>query len=260
MSFTDLHSHILPGLDDGASDEAESLAMARVALGGGTTVMVATPHWDLEERSAPWDLIPPLVAKFRKKLVIEGLGLELLPGAEVRLNAGLYRLAADEDALRRLTLAGNGRYILVDLPLMDFPVGAEETLFRVQLRGCTPILAHPERNRRLAEDPVLLRDLVDRGVELQVNSGSLLGTYGRAARRVATALLKEGLARLMASDAHSPAERGPDLSGAWWKARDLLGTGAADVLLRENPRAVLEGADLSALPIRGTSRRRARRR
>lgn len=138
---------------------------------------------------------------------------------------------------------------------MDVPVGAEETIFRLQLHGCTPILAHPERNRRLADDLALLRDLVDRGVELQVNSGSLLGTYGRTARRVATALLREGLARLMASDAHRAVERHPDLSEAWKKVRGLLGEGAADVLLRENPRAVLYGEVLQPLPLPGSTRR-----
>ncbi len=260
MSFTDLHSHILPGLDDGAANEAEFLSMARVALEGGTTVMVATPHWDLEEKPAPWEHVPPIVEQYRKKLEFVGLGLELLPGAEIRLNAGLYRLTGEETAVRRLTLAGNGRYILVDLPLMDLPVGMEETIFRIQLCGCTPILAHPERNRRLADDPALLRELADRGVELQVNSGSLTGAYGRVARRLSAALLREGLARLVASDAHRPEERHPDLSGAWKRAGELLGVKAADLLLKENPRAVLAGEDLSALPTGDVSRRRSRRR
>ncbi len=260
MPFVDLHCHILPGVDDGAADEAEFLAMAQAALRGDTAVVVATPHWDLEERPAPWELIPPLVDEYRKKLESAGLGLELLPGVEVRLNAGLFRLAADGEAVRRLTLAGNGRYLLVDLPLTDIPVGTEETLFRLQLQGCTPVLAHPERNRRLAEDRALLRGLADRGVELQVNAGSLLGAYGRGARRVATSLLQEGLARLIASDAHHASGRDPDLSASWSRARELLGEGAADVLLRENPRAVLAGGELLPLPLPGVSRRRLRRR
>ncbi|MGQ9475760.1 MAG: tyrosine-protein phosphatase [Actinomycetota bacterium] len=260
MSFLDIHSHILPGIDDGAADEDEFLAMAQVALRGGTVTMVATPHWDLEEMPTPGESVPALVGECRKKLESRGLRLELLPGVEVRLNAGLYRLAEEGEAVRGLTLAGNGKYLLVDLPLSDVPLGAEETLFRLQLHGYVPILSHPERNRLLLDDPARLRGLVDRGVELQVNSGSLLGTYGRAARRAAAALLREGLARLMASDAHHATERGPDLSTAWEITRDLVGRAAADALLRENPRAVLAGEGLDPLPVEGPTRRLLRRR
>lgn len=255
MAFIDLHCHILPGLDDGAAEEEEFLAMARVALEGGTGIMVATPHWDLEERASPRLTVVPLVEECRRKLEGRGWELELLPGVEVRLNASLHRLTGEAQVLDGLTLAGSGRYILVDLPLADIPLGAEDTLFRLQLHGYTPILAHPERNRRLVDHPGRLRALVDRGVELQVNSGSLLGTYGRSARRAATALLREGLARLLASDAHRATERHPDLSGAWERVRGLLGEGAADVLLRENPRAVLYGEVLQPLPLPGSTRR-----
>lgn len=251
MTFLDLHSHILPGIDDGAADEDEFLAMAQVALQGGTVTMVATPHWDLDEMPTPGESVSALVEECRRKLESRGLGLELLPGVEVRLNAGLYRLAEDREAIWGLTLAGNGKYLLVDLPLSDVPLGAEETLFRLQLHGYIPVLAHPERNRLLVDDPARLRDLVDRGVELQVNSGSLLGNYGHAARRAAAALLREGLARLIASDAHHATERGPDLSAAWEMARYLVGLAAADALLRENPRAVLAGEGLGPLPVKG---------
>lgn len=260
MFFTDIHSHILPGLDDGASDEFEFLEMAGRALRGGTVRMVATPHYDLENEPIPWEEITQAVDVHRRKLRDMGWELELLPGAEIRINSGLYLLAVEGGDLKTLTLGGNGRYLLVDLPLLDIPVSMDDTLFRIQLCGCTPILAHPERNRRFVERPGRLRDLANRGVEMQLNSGSLLGFYGRGARRTALALLEEGLARLVASDAHRARGRDPDLSGAWQKVRKLLGEKAADILFKENPEAVLAGEDLFPLPLSSKARTRIRSR
>jgi protein-tyrosine phosphatase len=110
----------------------------------------------------------------------------------------------------------------------------------------TPILAHPERNRHLVENPSIIRDLVKRGIEIQINSGSLEGIFGESARRTARCLLKEAAARLVASDAHGPLGRSTDLSGAARALSSLLGEEAPRLILGENPGLILEGEELAS--------------
>ncbi len=259
MPFVDLHSHILPGFDDGAADDAEFLAMAEAAVRGGTTLMVATPHYDPENPGLDPGGIPAAVEEHADMLRSRGIPLGLSPGVEVRINAALFSLAREGSPLNGLGLGESGRYLLVDLPLFDLPMATSEILFQIQLCGAVPILAHPERNRYLVEHPAVLRDLVDRGVELQVNSGSLEQVYGKRAQRMARSLLSEGLVRVVASDAHKPRNRGPDLSGAARAIARLAGEGAARILLEENPLRVLDGQsllDAGGGPRRGRGRRR----
>lgn len=261
MPIIDLHSHILPGFDDGASDDAEFLAMARAAVRGDTVRMAATPHYDPENPGMEVDAVAVAVREHSGLLRGEGIELELIPGVEVRINAGLYRLAREGGGLVRLTLGDGSKYLLSDLPLIDMPSAAADILFQVQLCGFIPILAHPERNRYLATRREEVREMMDRGVEMQVNGGSLEGLYGNTARRSALALLDEGIARLVASDAHSSNGRGADLSGAARIIAERLGKEAQRVLLEVNPERVLAGEPLlDAVPAPQRRPGRARRR
>jgi protein-tyrosine phosphatase len=244
LTWTDLHSHILPGFDDGASDDDEFLEMARIAVEGGTSVMAATPHCDLESPLFEPSKTTEAVRRYNHLLKEADIPLVLVPGTEVRVNAGLYDRAKAGD-LQELSLGKKGRYILVELPLLDMPMATHDIFFQIQLSGITPILAHPERNRHLVKNPAVLKSLVSRGVEIQVNAGSLEGIFGESARRMARGLLKEDVARLVASDAHGPFGRTPDLSGAARALRKLLGEGASDAILGINPGLVLEGEELT---------------
>ncbi|MEW6553672.1 MAG: CpsB/CapC family capsule biosynthesis tyrosine phosphatase [Actinomycetota bacterium] len=260
MPFTDLHSHILPGFDDGASDDGEFLEMARAAERGGTARMAATPHYDPENPGLGLEAVIEATRRHGEMLRGAGIALELIPGVEVRINAGLYRLARGGGDLESLTLGEGRRYLLGDLPLIDMPSATADILFRVQLSGIAPILAHPERNRYLATRPEAVRELAERGVELQVNGGSLEGLYGKAARASALTLLGEGLARLVASDAHSLSGRGADLSAAARIITQRFGEEAARLLLEVNPERVLAGEPLldtvPAMPAARPDRRR----
>jgi protein-tyrosine phosphatase len=244
LPFTDLHSHILPGFDDGACDDGEFLDMARAAVRGGTVRMAATPHYDPENPGMEPEAVTEATRQHGELLRGEGIELELIPGLEVRINAGLYRLAREDGDLEVLTLGEGRKYLLGDLPLIDMPAATADILFQVQLSGIVPILAHPERNRYLATRPEAVRELVERGVELQINGGSLEGLYGKTARSCALALLGGGLARLVASDAHSVNGRGSDLSVAARIIGQRFGEDAARLLLEVNPERVLVGEPL----------------
>ncbi len=245
MNFTDIHSHILPGFDDGADNIDESLAMARQAAEGGTSVLVATPHYDQENAPQKPSEVAEAVGRLQRYLLEESVGLTLAAGMEVRLNTGLLELAEREHGLDGLALGPAGKYMLVDLTLSDYPIGTPDVIYRLQLRGYTPVLAHPERNNYLIKHPKVVREFFDRGIELQVNSGSLEGIFGTEARRTGRALLKEGIARLVASDAHTPGGRNPDLSRTERILTGFAGKKTAELVLEVNPRLVLEGQDLA---------------
>lgn len=207
---------------------------------------MATPHYDIERSDFELGDITRSVARHSELLTSEGLEIELVCGAEIRVSAGLMVLAENAERLVRLGIGAEKKYLLVDLPLFDMPVSTDDIFFHIQLCGMTPLLAHPERNRRLIKHPSLLKDMVERGIELQVNSGSLQGIYGKHAKRFATSLLREGGARLIASDAHRPSGRDPDLSRAAAIVERHLGGRAAQIMLQENPDRAIAGEALTA--------------
>jgi len=247
LTWTDIHSHILPGFDDGASSDEEFLEMARIAVEGGTSVIAATPHYDLESTSLELHEIAVAVEDYNVLLRETGVPLCLIPGVEVRINAGLLQLAEKGVGLEDLCLGKNGKCMLVELPLVDMPLPTMDVFFYIQLHGMIPILAHPERNRYLVKHPSMVREIVERGVEMQVNSGSLEGMFGKSAKRTAQSLLKEDAARLVASDAHSPRGRNPDLSRVAGALNGSLGAEAADLILDVNPSRVLDGGELISI-------------
>ncbi len=246
MGFWDIHCHLMPGVDDGAADEGEAVAMIMAAAKGGTEGLAVTPHVDLEGDFVAAHRISEFVKLFSARFASNATQVSLYPGAELRLNWGLRRVAVEEwETLVEFTLAGAGRYLLVDLPSGLVPEAIRETVFRLRLAGMVPVVAHPERHPMLRSGS-LLRDLLESGVLLQVNSGSLTGEHGDEVRRRAEWLLREGLVAVVASDAHSAGHRRPDLRGAYDRLVDLAGEGEARRLLEENPRKMIEGEKVTA--------------
>ncbi|MBU4386840.1 MAG: hypothetical protein KKH73_07590 [Actinobacteria bacterium] len=234
--------------------------MARIAVEGGTSVIAATPHYDHESPSFNPTDIAAAVEDYNSVLREMEIPLCLIPGVEVRINAGLLQLAEEGNGLEDLCLGKNGKCILVELPLMDMPLATLDVFFHIQLHGMIPILAHPERNRYLVKHPSMVRDLVERGIEMQVNSGSLEGMFGKSAKRTALSLLKEDAARLVASDAHGSRRSTPDLSRAARALDGLLGEEAAHLILEVNPGLVLDGEELVGVTGRSTLKSKSSRR
>lgn len=255
MGFWDIHCHLIPGVDDGAADEDEMWAMVTSAADGGTEGLVVTPHVDLEGEHLSPSRIKDFVERISGQMHQRALTVSLYPGAELRLNWGLRTMAVENaEALVDFSIAGSGRYLLVDLPLGLIPEALTETAFRLRLAGLIPVLAHPERHPGLASGGHL-RDLLDAGFLLQLNGGSITGQHGDQVRRRAERLLREGLAVAVASDAHSAAVRGPDLREAYRRLTGLLGEREARLLMEENPQKMVSGdkIDASARLITGIS-------
>lgn len=235
----DIHSHILPGLDDGARNMEESLALLRMAAAAGTTDIVASSHSNLKFAFDPQVAEESIAA------------LQLSAGAIPRIHYGCelhVTMEGIEDALRfpgKYTI-GHGSYLLLEFS--DFLVSkAISGVFgRLLARGIRPIVAHPERNPVLRQRVSELAEWVEQGCCLQVTAQSVLGRFGRAAESAGHELMERGLVHLLASDAHDLRRRPPILSGVSRYVEKAFDRETADRLLLENPRAVLDGMPVAA--------------
>lgn len=235
----DLHHHCLPGIDDGPREWDEAVAMCRMAADEGIEQIIATPHV-LRGR---WRTTPPdqLAARLRELQERAGKTLRLHLGSEYFFAHDMVDVLASGKSI--VPLAGS-RYVLIELAANSVPPLIEQPLFRAQLEGWTAILAHPERNLVLQENPELVSELVGHGVKMQVTLGSLLGEFGPAARRSAETLLDRRMVHFLATDAHNTEKRPPRVRAAADLVRERYGAGHLSFLTVENPRAVLENQPL----------------
>ena len=227
----DAHAHLLPGIDDGARNWEESLAMARLAVQDGTQLMYLTPHYvpGLYENTA--DQIRALTEEFRQRLQAAGIPLRIEPGCEIFLHPELPRRVADGIVM---TYGDQGRHLLIELPPHEIPWGTEDCFFELQLQGLVPVLAHPERNEAIQDDPAWVVEMSERGVLMQVTSGAILGSFGKRAQRTARYLARQGCIDLIGSDAHGFQVRRPLISEA---LRLLARWGGSELAaqVRKNP-------------------------
>lgn len=244
----DLHCHILPGIDDGPPTVEASLELARAAVAAGTRKIAATPHvsWDYPNTAST---IAVLAAQLNERLANEGIPIEVITGAEVAVT----RVAdTPSEELERLSL-GSGRWLLLEPPFAAAMPGLDTLVATLQEGGHRVVIAHPERCEAFHRDRSTLVSLVERGALVSVTAGSLVGRFGRPARRMAVELLREGLAHNVASDAHDavrrPPSMRPEVDGAG------LG-GLAEWLTHAMPAAILEGGELPPRPEAGGGKRR----
>ena len=202
----DLHSHILPGLDDGPSNIDFSVAMARAAVEAGTQMMVATPHIR-SDFNVRVEEIEPRVDELNARLEAEQLPLRVVPGGEVG-----WASVPDLDAvtLERVAL-GSGSYVLLESPYGRKPVDVEAAVEVLAERGFRSVLAHPERCPLFERDIERLARMVDGGALCSITAGSMSGRFGATVRRFTIELLRRGLVHDVASDAHDHLHRPPGL-------------------------------------------------
>lgn len=236
--MVDIHSHILPGLDDGSTTLQETVEMLKIAAGSGTTDIVATPHasseynYDLEKVEAAFHE----VSAISKGIINVHLGCDFHLTAE-----NLY------DALnfpQKYTI-NHHSYLMVELPnMVSLPImrGALQKLLDARIY---PVITHPERNPSILGNPRELHNWVKDGCLLQITGQSLLGRFGGAAQKYSESLMSSDLVHFVASDAHDPSDRSPDLSGAFRWVSMKFGQRYAERLFIENPAATLLGEPLN---------------
>ncbi|MEZ5899146.1 MAG: CpsB/CapC family capsule biosynthesis tyrosine phosphatase [Hyphomicrobiaceae bacterium] len=240
----DLHCHILPGIDDGAADEAISLQMAAAFLNDGVTTVACTPHIlpGLYQNSGP--RIREAVSRLQQSLDAEGIPLRLVPGAD---NHVVPDFVPGLKSGHLLTL-GDSRYVLVEPPHHIAPPRMEELFFNILVGGYVPILTHPERLTWLASQYSTIGRLAQAGVWMQITAGSLTGAFGKSARYWGEKMLDEGLVHLLATDAHDVVRRPPQLSRGRDAAAARVGEAEANHLVVTRPRGVLLDVVPTELP------------
>lgn len=231
----DIHIHILPGVDDGASDWEVALDMARMAVESGVTALAVTPHCNMRYQNFHVPSLVHRIGRFREMLYQFQIPLKLYTGMEIM---GSYDTG---ERLREGTLAtlNGSRYPLVEFHFTGSGQEETEILDSILKFGYRPIVAHPERYLYVQEDPELLNTWLEMGCLLQINRGSLLGRFGQRASVVAHAMVDRGFAAVVASDAHSHVQRTPWMADVWEMLASDFSSSTASRLLEEHPRRIL---------------------
>jgi protein-tyrosine phosphatase len=239
----DIHHHCLPDVDDGPREWDEAVAMCRMAADEGIETIVCTPHvlrgrW----RTAPPAELEARIATLRDKV---GATPRLLLGSEYFFAHDVAEVLKAGNAI--VPLAGS-RYVLMELASNNVPPLLDQPLYRMQLEGWIPIIAHPERNIVFQAKPELLASLIEIGARFQVTAGSLTGEFGSAAQKAAEAWVSAGLVHFVATDAHNTTKRPPKVRAAIDALRSIAGEAVAEALARRNPAAVIENRRLEYEP------------
>lgn len=243
----DLHSHVLPGIDDGAPDLEHALELADAAARQGTWVLAATPHLRADFPEVRPHELASRCDEVRAAIRDAGIDIEVVQGGEAAL---VWAVNADDDELRAGSYGARGTDLLVETPYAPLTDTFEELLFSLALRGYRILLGHPENNATFQNDPERLRALVDGGVLLQVTARSLLRRDTRhGPRPLAEWLVREGHVHVLASDAHSGGRpRPPELGAGMAAAAELVGEARARWLVEHAPAAILAGTPLPDPP------------
>ena len=248
--MTDIHCHILPGVDDGADDMGESLLMARLSGLSGVETIVATPHCNTPQgdRNFRTDELRDRFVELVRQLKDAGTKVSIFPGAEVFCTEETPELLRKG---RLLTLAGS-RYLLTEFYFDESLEFIDDMLAKLAAEGVTPVIAHPERYYELQRMPEHAAEWFRAGYVIQVNKDSLLGGLGRRAGNASRELLRMGLAHVVASDAHSSIERNTDMSRVQRLIEDEFSAEYARILLELNPKRILR--DETLVPADGANR------
>lgn len=233
----DLHCHILPSLDDGPLTLEDSVEMVRIAGEEGITDIAATPH--VKETTYPAAVISQKINTLQDEINKKNIPVTIHPGGEI-----FYLHYTSLDVLKQFGL-NQTRYILIEFPPTHLPTIYKSVMFHITVNGYIPIIAHPERNLSIIENPVLLYELKKKGVLIQLTAGSLTGYFGRDVQMCSEYLIQKKWVHLIGSDAHSAIYRPPVLKNAFKKVKKLAGKKWADRLFIDNPQKILNGEPLS---------------
>lgn len=237
MEFVDVHTHILPEVDDGARNFDEALLMLAEAKEAGVKKIFFTPHvFANEEKSGLLDKIASQFNTLQVRAADTAAGIDLYLGAELMIHPDLPQAVTKE---KRLTLNGTGKTVLFEMPMSGIPLYSFDVCFSLLTHGFKLVWAHPERCSDVIRDYRIVKSYVDNGVSIQIDAGSLTGLHGRRIRLTAETLVKKGLVHMLASDAHRRGELIRLLPEAFLRVKRLVGDQKAADMCVSAPSAVL---------------------
>jgi len=237
----DLHTHLLPGIDDGAKSLEEAVQIIKRGKETGITAICTTPHLSLNFRDDRTEKIMENFLELQERIIQEKIDIQLHLGSEIDLRG-------DFSKLKRLPfffINQTQKYLFVELPLGEFPSFTERILFSLLIEGLSPILAHPERSLNKEGDFERIEKLKDSGILIQLNAGSLLGDFGKKIQKGAKRLLQEDLVDFMASDAHDLNRRPITvMADAFRIVKNDYGEGKGVKLFKNNPEKILQADNI----------------
>jgi protein-tyrosine phosphatase len=237
VGLVDLHLHLLPGVDDGARTLEDSVAMARALSALGFTALAPSPHHREEYASRSRELCAQKLDEVRAALASGGLSLELFVNAE---NFFLDDALLSDVAAGTARTLGRGKVLLVEAPYQGPLPMLADVVFRLKLKGVTPLIAHPERCFEF-EKKGRAAELVRGGALLQLDVGALIGRYGKTAQRLARGFLDDGLYAVAATDLHGPVGAEAWVGDSLKALEEAVGGAAFEELFSARPRRLLAG-------------------
>lgn len=248
----DIHCHILPGLDDGPATMEEAIEMARIAWNDGITDVIATPHTHDDVYRNGMREIEIAVKSFQIELYKEGIPIRIHPGAEVHIHLDMiHNLNFNQIS----SLCHQMKHVLLELPSLHLPQFTDDLILELLSNGITPIIAHPERNEVLRNNPNRLARWITEGAMSQVTAGSLLGFMGKSTKQTSHKMVKQRLVHIVASDGHNSTTRKVELSHAYRVLSDLLPENEVEVFSK-HAKAILSGESCSLLKPQPQTRKR----
>lgn len=233
----DIHSHILPNVDDGARSLEDAFAMARLAVAEGITHLSVTPHHKNGKFENYKRDILSQVSSLQEELDKEGIDLTVFPGQEVRLHGEVMQ-GIEQDEI--LFADEAERYLLIEFPTMSIPQYAESLFFQLQQNGIVPVIVHPERNQEIISNPDLLLEFVEKGALAQLTASSYVGVFGKEIATLSSQLIQANLVHVLASDAHNTRGRSFHMKEAFEKLEKEFGKDKKDYFL-ENAKNIVNG-------------------
>lgn len=231
----DIHSHLIPKVDDGAKSPEETIELIKEAREAGITDIILTPHYIINSYEQNAETLILLKDKLQQIINSENIKVNLHIGMEVYITDNLVEILKQN---KILTLAGS-KYLLMELPLNTNVQYLDMVIFKLIENNIIPIIAHPERYKFVQEDPSKVRELIESGCLIQSNIGSILGIYGKKAKKTIKYLLKNDLINFIATDTHRKNTIYPLLEKGIKKIEKITGKEKAEELTNLNVQKIL---------------------
>lgn len=232
----DMHSHIINGIDDGSKSIEMTINMLKKAEQSGTTDIIATPHFMRGRFEVEYNEVLKKVEELKGISRENNIDINIYAGQEVYYSRKLLEYYND----KIIGTINNSKYMLIELPMLEFNI--EEvinTIYELQIRGITPIIAHPERYKQFIKKPSMINALIKEGMLFQLNAGSIAGDFGKDVKKTATKYLEHNIYSVVGSDAHRDRGRDTDMR----EALNILEEDKKEEFIN-NGRAILENKDV----------------
>lgn len=234
----DIHSHILPNIvgDDGSRSEEMTLEMGRQLIESGFSMVFATPHFIHGESYQRYGDIVNISCKINELFEENGISLKVLPAHEISLD----QIIGEKLSTGEIGSLGGSKYVLIELPMNDIPMNFESIIFDLKLKGFIPILAHPERNAKIKENPSIVYKYLDMGIFCQLNLRSISGLYGKTTKETARWILNQGYYQFIGSDGHNSSSRSMDVKNELEILKTIISEEYYKDLTINNPFKIVE--------------------